>query len=98
MCLTEPDAGSDVGYLRTKAVPDPDAGDPHVFKIEGTKRFITSGDHDLTENIIHLVLARIEGAPQGNQGYQPVYRAQNLGQSGRFHGRTQRCGLRRHRA
>ncbi len=68
MCLTEPDAGSDVGYLRTKATPDPSAGDPRIYKIEGTKQFITCGDHDLTENIIHLVLARIEGAPAGSKG------------------------------
>ena len=68
MCLTEPDAGSDVGWLRTKAVPDPDAGDPRVYKIQGSKRFITSGQHDLTENIVHLVLARIEGAPHGTKG------------------------------
>jgi 3-(methylthio)propanoyl-CoA dehydrogenase len=68
MCLTEPDAGSDVGWLRTKATPDPDAGDPRIYKIEGTKRFITCGEHDLTENIIHLVLARIQGAPQGTKG------------------------------
>ena len=63
MCLTEPDAGSDVGALRTKAVPDSDAEDPRIYKIEGVKRFITCGEHDLTENIIHLVLARIEGGP-----------------------------------
>jgi len=68
MCLTEPDAGSDVGWLRTKAVPDPDADDPRVYKIEGTKQFITCGDHDLTENIIHLVLGRIEGGPEGTRG------------------------------
>jgi alkylation response protein AidB-like acyl-CoA dehydrogenase len=68
MCLTEPDAGSDVGYLRTKATPDPDAGDPRIYKIEGTKRFITCGDQDLTENIVHLLLARIEGAPRGTKG------------------------------
>lgn len=68
MCLTEADAGSDVGWLRTKAVPDPEAGDPRVYKIQGTKRFITCGEHDLTENIIHLVLARIEGAPMGTKG------------------------------
>ena len=68
MCLTEPDAGSDVGYLKTKAVPDPEAGDPRVYKIEGTKRFISGGEQDLTENIIHLVLARIEGAPPGTKG------------------------------
>jgi len=68
MCLTEPDAGSDVGWLRTKAIPDPEAGDPRVFRIEGTKQFITCGNHDLTENIIHLVLARIEGATPGTKG------------------------------
>jgi len=68
MCLTEPDVGSDVGYLRTRAVPDPDAGDPRIYKIEGTKRFITCGEHDLTENIIHLLLARIEGAQMGTKG------------------------------
>jgi len=68
MCLTEPDAGSDVGALRSKAVPDPDSGDPRIYKIEGTKRFITCGQHDLAENIIHLALARIEGGPEGTKG------------------------------
>jgi 3-(methylthio)propanoyl-CoA dehydrogenase len=68
MCLTEPDAGSDVGFLRTKATPDTEANDPRIYKIEGTKRFISGGEHDLTENIIHLMLARIDGAPQGTRG------------------------------
>jgi alkylation response protein AidB-like acyl-CoA dehydrogenase len=68
MCLTEPDAGSDVGWLRTRAVPDPEAGDPRIYRIEGTKRFISAGEHDLNENIIHLLLARIEGAPHGTKG------------------------------
>lgn len=68
MCLTEPDAGSDVGYLRSKAVPDPNSDDPRIYKIEGTKRFITCGEQDLTENIIHLLLARIEGAHPGTKG------------------------------
>jgi alkylation response protein AidB-like acyl-CoA dehydrogenase len=68
MCLTEPDAGSDVGYLRTKAVPVPNSEDPRVYKIEGNKCFITCGDHDMAENIIHLVLARIEGGPAGTKG------------------------------
>jgi alkylation response protein AidB-like acyl-CoA dehydrogenase len=61
MVLTEPDAGSDVGAGRTKAIPQPDGS----WHIEGVKRFITSGEHDLTENIIHYVLARpvgVEGA------------------------------------
>ncbi|HET8914515.1 MAG TPA: acyl-CoA dehydrogenase [Propionibacteriaceae bacterium] len=57
MVLTEPDAGSDVGAGRTRAVPQPDG----TWHIEGVKRFITAGDHDLTENIIHLVLARPQG-------------------------------------
>ncbi|MCU0579635.1 MAG: acyl-CoA dehydrogenase [Desulfobacterota bacterium] len=68
MCLTEPDAGSDVGYLKTKAIPEPTGGDPRVYRIEGTKRFISGGEQDLTENIIHLVLARIVGAPEGTRG------------------------------
>ncbi|MFH1935883.1 MAG: acyl-CoA dehydrogenase [Pseudomonadota bacterium] len=68
MCLTEPDAGSDVGWIRTRAVPDPGAGDQRIYKIEGTKRFISAGEHDLTENIIHLLLARIEGSPYGTRG------------------------------
>jgi len=68
MALTEPDAGSDVGWLRTKAIPDPESEDPRIYKIQGTKQFITAGEHDLTENIIHLVLARIEGAPRGTKG------------------------------
>ncbi len=64
MCLTEPQAGSDVGALRTKARPNPDG----TYSITGNKIFITSGDHDLTENIVHLVLARIEGSPPGTKG------------------------------
>lgn len=64
MCLTEPQAGTDVGALRTRAVRD--GGDR--FRLFGTKIFITFGDHDLTENIVHLVLARIEGAPPGTKG------------------------------
>ncbi len=60
MVLTEPDAGSDVGAGRTRAIPHPDGS----WHIEGVKRFITSGEHDLTENIVHLVLAR----PQGVDG------------------------------
>ncbi len=63
MCLTEPQAGSDVGALRTRAVR---AGDH--YRIHGTKIFITYGDHDLTENTIHMVLARTEGAPAGTRG------------------------------
>jgi alkylation response protein AidB-like acyl-CoA dehydrogenase len=82
MCLTEPDAGSDVGFIRTKASPDPESDDPRIYRIEGVKRFITGGKHDLTENIIHLLLARIEGAPEGTRGHQPVYCARDLGRIG----------------
>ncbi len=64
MCLTEPHCGTDLGLLRTRAVPNADDS----YSISGTKIFITGGDHDLTENIIHLVLARIDGAPAGTQG------------------------------
>jgi alkylation response protein AidB-like acyl-CoA dehydrogenase len=64
MVLTEPDAGSDVGAGRTKAIEQPDG----TWHIEGVKRFITSGEQDLTENIVHLVLARPEGAVPGTKG------------------------------
>lgn len=64
MVLTEPDAGSDVGAGRTRALPQPDGS----WHIEGVKRFITSGDWDLPENIIHLVLARPEGHGPGTKG------------------------------
>src|SRR3954452_20718597 len=64
MVLTEPDAGSDVGAGRTKAVQQPDGS----WHIEGVKRFITSAEHDLSDNIIHLVLARPEGAKAGTKG------------------------------
>ncbi|MGE5547907.1 MAG: acyl-CoA dehydrogenase [Solirubrobacterales bacterium] len=64
MNLTEPSAGSDVGALRTKAVRQPDG----TYRITGQKIFITSGDHDLAENIVHLVLARLPDAPAGVKG------------------------------
>jgi alkylation response protein AidB-like acyl-CoA dehydrogenase len=64
MCLTEPGAGSDVGALKTKAIKQDDG----TYKIVGTKIFISSGDHELTPNIIHPVLARVEGAPAGIKG------------------------------
>jgi alkylation response protein AidB-like acyl-CoA dehydrogenase len=64
MVLTEPDAGSDVGAGRTKAVQQPDG----TWHIEGVKRFITSAEHDMAENILHVVLARPEGAGPGTKG------------------------------
>jgi alkylation response protein AidB-like acyl-CoA dehydrogenase len=64
MCLTEPHAGSDVGDCTTSAVKRPDG----TYNIKGTKIFISGGDHDLADNIVHMVLARIEGAPKGTKG------------------------------
>ncbi len=64
MNLTEPHCGTDLGLLRTKAAPQEDGS----YKITGQKIFISAGEHDLTENIIHLVIARIEGAPEGTKG------------------------------
>ncbi|RUO19997.1 acyl-CoA dehydrogenase [Aliidiomarina iranensis] len=64
MCLTEPHAGTDLGIIRTKAVPN----DDDSYSITGTKIFITGGEHDLTENIIHLVLAKLPDAPAGTKG------------------------------
>ncbi|WP_022711096.1 MULTISPECIES: acyl-CoA dehydrogenase C-terminal domain-containing protein [unclassified Pseudochrobactrum] len=64
MNLTEPHCGTDLGLLRTKAVPQADGS----YKITGSKIFISAGEHGMTDNIIHLVLARIEGAPEGNKG------------------------------
>jgi len=64
MCLTEPVCGTDLGLLKTKAVEQPDG----TFKLTGQKIFITSGDHDLTENIIHLVIARASDSPKGTKG------------------------------
>src|SRR6202011_6316642 len=59
MNLTEAHCGTDLGQLRSKAIPQPDGS----YRITGTKIFISAGDHDLADNIVHLVLARIEGAP-----------------------------------
>jgi len=64
MCLTEPHCGTDLGILKTKAEPVDDG----TYRITGTKIFISSGDHDLSENIVHLVLARLPHAPEGSRG------------------------------
>ena len=83
MALTEPDAGSNLAAIRTTASRDGDR-----FKIKGNKIFISWGDHDLTENIIHLVLARVEGAPEGVKGISlfivPKYRVLSDGSVGEF--------------
>ena len=64
MCLTEPHCGTDLGLLKTKAVKEVDG----TYKITGQKIFISGGEHDLTDNILHLVLARVEGDPEGVKG------------------------------
>jgi alkylation response protein AidB-like acyl-CoA dehydrogenase len=84
MNLTEPQAGSDVGALRTTATPAADGS----WRIKGTKIFITFGEHDLTDNIVHLVLARTPGAPAGTKGISlflvPKYRVNLDGALGEF--------------
>jgi alkylation response protein AidB-like acyl-CoA dehydrogenase len=64
MCLTEPQAGSDLGLVRTKATPQADGS----YRLSGTKIFISGGEHDLSDNIVHLVLARLPDAPAGPKG------------------------------
>ena len=64
MCLTEPHCGTDLGMLRTKA----ELNDDGSYSITGTKIFISAGEHDLSDNIIHIVIARTPGAPEGNKG------------------------------
>jgi alkylation response protein AidB-like acyl-CoA dehydrogenase len=84
MMLTEPEAGSDVGALTTSAVKNDDG----TYSITGNKIFISSGDHDMAENIIHPVLARMEGAPQGTKGISlflvPKIRVNDDGSLGEF--------------
>jgi alkylation response protein AidB-like acyl-CoA dehydrogenase len=84
MNLTEPQAGSDVGALRTTAAPAADGS----WRIKGTKIFITFGEHDLTDNIVHLVLARTPGAPAGTKGISlflvPKFRLNADGTPGEF--------------
>ncbi|MCK5783043.1 MAG: acyl-CoA dehydrogenase, partial [Desulfobacterales bacterium] len=84
MLLTEPEAGSDVGALTATAKKNDDG----TYSITGSKIFISGGEHDLTENIIHPVLARIEGAPEGTKGISlflvPKYRVNDDGRTGEF--------------
>jgi len=79
MNLTEPDCGTDLGLLRTKAVRQSDGS----YKLFGTKIFISAGEHDLSENIVHLVLARLEGAPPGIRGVSLFVVPKLLPQAGR---------------
>jgi alkylation response protein AidB-like acyl-CoA dehydrogenase len=68
MCLTEPHCGTDLGLLRTKAIPCEDAQPDGSYRLTGNKIFISAGEHDLTANILHLVLARLPDAPPGSKG------------------------------
>ena len=85
--LTEPQYGTDLGLMRTKAVSQPD-GSYHVTR---QKIFISAGDHDLTENIIHLVLARIPGGPKGIKGVSLFIAPQITGKLRRLSGCAQQC-------
>ncbi|WP_163270584.1 acyl-CoA dehydrogenase [Chelativorans alearense] len=90
MNLTEPHCGTDLGLLRTKAVPNGDGS----YKISGQKIFISAGEHDMAENIVHLVLARIEGAPEGVKGISlfivPKRKVDGAGNNGEENGVS--CG------
>ena len=96
MCLTEPHCGTDLGLMRTKATPK---GEDGVYEISGTKIFITSGEHDFTENIVHLVLAKIEGAPEGTAGISlfvvPKFLSDDEGNLGERNGVS--CGSLEHK-
>ena len=95
MCLTEPHCGSDLGLLKTKAEPNADG----TYRLAGTKIFITAGEHDLTENIVHLVLARLPDAPSGVKGISlfvvPKYKVNKSGQMGERNAVT--CGAIEHK-
>jgi alkylation response protein AidB-like acyl-CoA dehydrogenase len=95
MCLTEPHCGSDLGLLRSRAEPSDDGS----YRVSGTKIFITAGEHDLTENIVHLVLARLPDAPAGVKGISlfivPKYKVAKSGQMGARNGVT--CGAIEHK-
>ncbi len=95
MCLTEPHCGSDLGLLKTKAEPSADG----TFAITGTKIFITAGEHALTDNIVHLVLARLPDAPAGVKGISlfvvPKFKVAQDGTQGARN--TVRCGSLEHK-
>ena len=94
MNLTEPQAGSDLALVRSRAEPQPDG----TYKVFGTKIFITYGEHDMAENIVHLVLARVTGAPEGVKGISLFVVPKFMVGQGRLAGRAQRRALREHRA
>ena len=87
MCLTEAHCGTDLGLLRTKAEPQADGS----YKLTGNKIFISAGEHDMAENIVHLVLARLPGCAAGHQGHLAVHRAEVHAERRRHAGRAQRA-------
>jgi alkylation response protein AidB-like acyl-CoA dehydrogenase len=95
MCLTEPQCGTDLGLVRTKAVPQEDGS----YKLTGTKIFISAGEHDLTDNIVHLVLARLPDAPAGIKGISlfivPKFLPDANGEAGEGNGVS--CGAIEHK-
>lgn len=95
MCLTESQCGSDLGQVKTKAEPQEDG----TYKINGTKIFISSGEHDLTENIVHIVLARLPNAPKGTKGISlfivPKFTPDANGEAGERNGVS--CGSIEHK-
>ena len=94
MCLTEPQCGTDLGLLRTKAEPLPDGS----YKLTGQKIFISAGDHEISDNIVHLVLARLPDAPAGSKGISLFVVPKFTRQRRRLAGRAQPHLLRRARA
>jgi alkylation response protein AidB-like acyl-CoA dehydrogenase len=95
MCLTEPQCGTDLGQVKSKAIPQDDG----TYKISGTKIFISSGEHDLTDNIVHIVLARLPNAPEGTRGISlfivPKFLPTAEGESGERNGVA--CGSIEHK-
>ena len=95
MCLTEPQCGTDLGQVKTKAEPNGDG----TYNITGTKIFISAGEHDLTDNIIHIVLARLPGAPAGTKGISlfivPKMQTDEQGNIGEFNNVS--CGSIEHK-
>ncbi|MBY5969304.1 MULTISPECIES: acyl-CoA dehydrogenase C-terminal domain-containing protein [Halomonas] len=95
MCLTEPHCGTDLGLIKTKATPDEQGG----YRISGTKIFISAGDHDLSDNIVHLVLAKLPDAPEGSKGISlflvPKFLPDAEGEPGQRNGVT--CGSLEHK-
>ncbi|MDR5867113.1 acyl-CoA dehydrogenase C-terminal domain-containing protein [Halomonas koreensis] len=95
MCLTEPHCGTDLGLIKTRAVPT----DGDAYEISGTKIFISAGEHDLAENIVHLVLAKLPDAPEGSRGISlfvvPKYLPDEAGRPGERNGVS--CGALEHK-